>query len=432
MRIAVMFGPLCLSFRGSFDFASIRTDPRGLTGSEIGFVRIAQCLRDLGHHVTLYTNAAQDEWDGMPINPLSSIGVRGAPYDAAIAINEPDLLRNIRARVKVCEAWLNDWTFARPGFEGHVDLFVSPSHGHLEQMLTNESWRVVGVNSQHPKGAARYAPDPHKWAVIELGCDPERYERVTCDECNGVGCTHSPPCDADCCKCRCYGSGRITPQKIPGRVVYCSSPDRGLHLLLQEWPHIKRAVPHAHLRIFYRLRAWLDGFANLKYHPPIEPLRARALYVEECLRRMQGPEWGIEVLDSVSREQIEREMTQAEVLAYPCNTTSWSEGFSCTILEACAARACPIITDCDGLPSVYGDALPMFNVPSGLAGWRAAVISALQSPGYRDGINHDAHELASRLTWKHHAERLEQAIQCKLDGVTNKAQLAATIQHHPV
>lgn len=402
MRIAVMFGPMCLSFRKSFDFDTLRTDPRGLTGSEIGFVRIAQCLRDLGHEVTIYTQATQSKWDGMLIRPLEALQSDHLwAFDAAVAINEPDLLRGFidddktHKVIRVCEAWLNDWTFCRPKFEDHVDLFVSPSKGHLEQVLTNPEWRVVGVNKETPKGAATYVPDPNKWRTIELGCDPERYENRA--------------------------------EKVPGRVVYCSSPDRGLHLLLQEWPRIKRAVPHAHLRIFYRLEPWLRGFDNIGYHPPIESLRARALYIEEALRRMQGPEWGIEVLDSVSREQIEREMCEAECLAYPCSTTRWSEGFSCTILEACAARACPIITDCDGLPSVYGGHIPM-SPRSDLTDWRSGVIGALENPYFRDSVNENAWKLANELTWRNHTKRLESAILEQLQP----EKTSVTIAHHPV
>lgn len=410
MRVAVLFGPLCLSFRGSFDFSTIRTDPRGLTGSEYGFVRIAECLREQGHDVTIYTRSTL--WDSeqplgyheilvgglrLRVLPLEALGSDGREFDAAIAINEPDLLRNINAKVKVCEAWLNDWTFAKPDFERHVDLFVSPSHGHLEQVLTNPEWRTVGVNKATPKGGAVYIPDPAMWQVIELGCDPERYD--------------------------------LNLPKVPGRVVYCSSPDRGLHLLLQEWPRIKRAVPHANLRIFYRLRPWIDGFTKVPYHPPIEGLRARALYIEEALRRMQGPEWGIEVHDSVSREQIEREMTEAECLAYPCSTTRWSEGFSCTILEACAARACPVITNCDGLESVYRDHTVMAireKSPDWPSNWGKGVIRVLTDPVFRDCLNAGASAFASKLTWRHHTERLERAI---LDRLQKEPETCA---HHPV
>ncbi len=401
MRIAVLFGPLCLSFRGSFDFDNIRTDPRGLTGSEIGFIRIAECLQELGHEVSLYTTAAQKEWKGMPVRPWDS---DKQPCDAAIAINEPDLLRDFggKARVRVCESWLNDWTFCFPDFDKHVDRFISPSEPHLEQVLNNPDWRHVHVTADTPRGHHMFTPDPAKWQVIPLGCDPFRYE---------AGMATRP------------GEGRTPahegrPVKIRGRVVYCSSPDRGLHWLLQEWPKIKVAVPHATLHIFYRLRDWVKTFDNTPYFPPIEKLRARALYIAEALRRLEGMD--VTVRDSVSRETIEREMAQAEVLAYPCDTTSWSEGFSCTVLEACAARACPIITDCDALGGIYRGhtvVMPLADISA----WSDMVIQALRDEGFRGMINAEARAFAEETTWKKHTESLVKTIETAL-----------SVAHHPV
>jgi glycosyltransferase involved in cell wall biosynthesis len=385
---------MTLGFKGYLDLVDPRKDARGLTGSEYGFIRIAQCLQALGHEVTLFTSANAQYFDDMRVIPLHYLPAHS--FDAAISINEPDVLREARARVRICSFWLNEFTFCRKDFEKHVDLFVSPSPGHLEQVMNNPGWRAVEVTREHPHGAATYEPDPQRWAVIQLGCDPERYEDF---------------------------------EKVSGRVVYCSSPDRGLHWLLQEWPRIKRAVPHANLRIFYRLQPWLDQWKTVGYHPPIEHLRSRALYIEEALRRMSGPEWGITVCDSVSREQSEREMAEAEVLAYPCSTVSWSEGFSCSVLEACAARACPVITDCDGLKSVYTGATPMVSMEPGWQEvWGKAVSMMLVDASLRSDVNERAYALASSLTWESHAKRLEAAILTLIPAAPEKIEIA----HHPV
>lgn len=377
MNLALAFGPLCLSFKGSLDLANHRADPRGLTGSEIGFVRIAQEFKARGHAVDLYTRAEQSEWEGMPVRHWDEMPKR--EYDAVIAINEPDLLRGARAKLRVCSFWLNDVTFCQHGFEQHVDLFVSPSWSHRERALTDPEWRDVNVTPSTPRGTYTYEPDPSKWIAIGLGCDPKRYE--------------------------------LGVQKVPGRVIYSSSPDRGLHLLLEAWPAIKRAVPHAHLRIFYRLEPWLRGFDNTPYFAPIEKLRHRALYIEEALRRMSDPEWGIDVVGSVSREQIEREMAEAEVVAYPCDpVNSYTEGWSCSTLEACAARACPVISDADALGTIYDSHCPV--VPRGnWTEWRDTVIRALTDRDFREAWNDKAEEFAREHTWAHHVARLEAAIE---------------------
>ena len=211
-----------------------------------------------------------------------------------------------------------------------------------------------------------------------------------------------------------YERSRVTHAKIPHRVAHCSSPDRGLHHLLGAWPEIRRAVPDATLHVFYRLAPWIRGFDQTPYFPPIEPLRKRANYVEECLRRFhERGGMGVTLRDSVSRETIEREMAQAEVLAYPCDTTTWSEGFSCTVLEACAARACPVISDCDALGSVYADLDPVPRGPGWVKAWTARVIEALLSETVRDEQNERAYRLASKLTWKIYVEKVLKEIESR-------------------
>lgn len=392
MRVAVTMGPLCLSQRKTIDFAVARTDPRGMSGSDYGFLRIAECLRDQGHDVTARVASAEagTTWNGIKVVPP---GTQLDGFDAAIAINEPDELRTVGpGAFRVLCSWLNDWSFARVGFENHVDLFCSPSAAHMAQSMTNPAWHRVEVTAEHPNGNATYKPEPSKWCAVQLGCDPHLLGpgRVDTGSVNAEG-----------------GFGGTA--KIPGRVVYCSSPDRGLHLLLSQWPAIRKAVPHATLEIFYRLEPWLRSWDNTPFFPAVEPLRQRALYIEECLRRLKGH--GVTVRDAVNRETIEHEMSVAECLAYPCQTTTWSEGFSCTILESCAAEACPIITDCDALGSVYAAIDPVAMQGEWLPVWRDRVIRALTDEAFRRDVNRRARKLGEELTWKKTTERIVELIE---------------------
>lgn len=382
MRVAVLFGQWSLSFRRSLDLATSRTDPRGLTGSELGCIRIAECLAEMGAEVTLHTVAAEvgTTWNGIRVK---SIDEPIEPCDAVVSINEPDLLRAAPAGAfRVCEFFLNDVSFCKVGFQDHVDLFISPSAPHLRQVMTNPAWRQVEKTQEYPNGKTQYTPDPARWTVIELGCDPERYRGI---------------------------------EKIPGRVVHAASPDRGLHWLLQEWPAVKRAVPHATLHIFYRLAPWIRGFDQTPYFPPIEPLRDRAAYVEECLRRFSElPEsLGVTLRDSVSRETIEREMAQAECYAFPCDTTTWSEGFSCATLEACAAGAIPVITNCDALGEVYGDAafIARRENPNWQTTWRKMLITSLTNGQFRELRLKHTQRFADEHTWRRTTERLVEEIE---------------------
>lgn len=353
MRIAVTYGPMCLQRPAGETW----NDPR--TGSEVGWRRIVEELRKLGHEVARTT--------GQETNRGVSFFQHALDLNAAdcvVSINEPDMLRGCEGKLRICCFWLNEFSFCKEGFDDHVDVYLSPSEAHRQKAIGD--WG---------------APKPEKWSVNYLGCDPP-------DVMEG--------------------------RRIPGLVVYCSSPDRGLHRVLESWPHIKRAVPTASLKVFYRLEKWFRGFDTTPYFPPIERLRTRALYVEEALRRLSGPEWGITVVDSVAHDQVLREMAQAEVLVHPCETTSWSEGFSCTVLDACASGACPIVSDCDALGEVYADLQP-FKVGD-WAAFRERTIRALTDAEFREQTVAKARAIAERLTWARHAKQLEEVILGRIKG----------------
>ena len=354
MRIAVTYGPMCLLRSAEETWA----DPR--TGSEIGWRRIVEGLIDLS-----VREKRQWRVDGLP----SDVKFRD-DYDVAISINEPDRLREFpNAKLRICMFWLNGFSFCKEGYDDHVDQYLSPSEAHRQKAIGD--WGAVS---------------PAKWQVNYLGCEPP-------------GAIH--------------GLGEVT--RHAGRAVYCSSPDRGLHRVLEAWPAIKRAVPHATLKVFYRLAPWLRQFDTTPYYPPIERNRARALYIEEALARLSGPEWGVEVVDSVSHDEVLREMAQAEVLLHPCETLSWSEGFSCTVIDACSMGAVPVITDCDALGEVYADLDPV--KVGDWTGWRSRVVDALTDPAELVHYQEKARAIAERLTWAAHVGRLDALIRERLgDG----------------
>ena len=341
MRIAVTFGPMCW-LRSPEETWS---DPR--TGSEIGWRRIVEGLRALGHTVSRPTGGNSD----------------ADHVDVEITINEPDTLRGSAAPLRICMFWLNDFSFCKEGFDDHVDLYFSPSEAHRQKAIGD--WG---------------APRPEKWSVNYLGCD-------------GAG-------------------GADDAVRCPGRAVYCSSPDRGLHRVLEAWPSIKRNVPGATLRIFYRLAPWLRQFDTTPYYPPIERNRGRALYIEEALARLSDPKWGVTVLDSVSHDEVLREMREAEVLVHPCDSMSWSEGYSVTVADACASGCAPAISDADALGEVWRDLDP---VPFGQWGqWRDHVVRLLTDEPYRRSINEKAAKLAQERTWTAHVARLDAVIRERL------------------
>ena len=362
MKLAVIFEPFCCP-RG-FDHSNIWTAQRGMSGSDLGGYRMAQEAQRLGHDVTLYTfpdagTTLPDTWEGLRIRHYDQRLEEG--WDAAVAWNHPDALHGVKARLRACSCQINT-VLGRPG--DVVDVWFSPSQWHKNRL-----------QNHHP------AP----WEVVPDGCDLEPFDAL-------------------------FAAGF---QKVPGRVVWTSSPDRGLHWLLQEWPMIKRAVPHANLRVFYKLKPWLDHFRAKPalMEDSIQEQHQRALYIEAAMPRLAS--MGVEFFDSVSRVQIAQEVAAAECFAYTCDTVIPSEGFSCSQMEAAAARACPITTNVDAFPEIYGGTLPMVDLPlsKNAPKFRELVIRALTDSAFRDDVNTKARALAEKFTWKKATERMLEVLE---------------------
>jgi glycosyltransferase involved in cell wall biosynthesis len=377
MKIAFLFGPL-LHAKRDLHWHELWTDERGLTGSEVACVAFAQEMAERGHAVTFFapqdgqgeyrlpSHVATVKTDHLELFPR-----RAGEFDAVYAWCEPDLLRPADPRsVRLCNQQLNDFRYMKAGYDEAVDVWTFPSKTHAEYMKTRAEISALG------------GMDFGKWRVLPNGCYPDEYTWANVE-------------------------------RVPGRCVYSSSPDRGLHLLLQEWPHIRKAVPGASLKIFYfALMRWLEGSRAqpgepAEVHAGIQEHRKRARYVEMAIAR--ADRLGIEVVGGVSRRELARELSRAQVLCYPTATLAWSEGFSCATLEGCASGALPVISECDALGEIYGGAVPMVKAPAveHMLEWRGYVIQALTEPVWRGDWVAKARALAVKHAWPRLAEKLE-------------------------
>lgn len=125
---------------------------------------------------------------------------------------------------------------------------------------------------------------------------------------------------------------QFQPQvRNPKRLMYASSPDRGLLLILQEWFRIREKVPEAELHIFY-------GFNN----------------ADEIVRRVNGnshlPVLKEEILSlckqegvffhgRINQRQLYMEWMKSGIFLYP---SDWPETSCISIMEAQACGAIPI------------------------------------------------------------------------------------------
>jgi glycosyltransferase involved in cell wall biosynthesis len=375
MRLAFLYGRFSLGQR-PLDFDNLYDAPRGLTGSELSCVEYAQAMRDRGHEVTLVVGQPMlpREWEGLTVCQLDNPKVVDG-FDAVLSWNEPNLfLETSNEPLRVVNQQLNDFAYCRPGWEEHVDIVTSPSGHHLEFLK-------------------KQAPGVKAWEVLPNGCDPAMYE---------------------------------DRERIPGRVIWASSADRGLHRLLEVWPEIKRRVPEASLRAFYNFQA--ADFDELEavqqnVHPDLLEIAQRKRYIRYAMSKLAGPRWDVEHIGSVGRERMRIEFEKAMVLAYPTDTIRYTEGFSVTTMEACASGCLPVITDIDSLGHIYGDAVPMVHLGDDgltrakLGEFTDLVVRGLTDEAWRAESVTKCKSLAAKHAWPVLAARLEDII---LDGLYRK------------
>ncbi len=369
MKAAFIYSPWCTAGY-KFNFSEdIYSNPRGLTGSEYSFISIARVLQSRGHDISIFMDTTHGpmEWNGIHIIPLEHIQDQvntSNNYDFAISWNEPNYLRFISWKIiRLCNLQINSFEHCLPDYDDFVDIWTSPSESHRQN---------VGVLTPHF----------NKWRVLHNGCDPSSYD---------------------------------TSNKIPGRVIWASSPDRGLHNLLSIWPNVIEAVPHAELHIFYKIKNWLDHFVDVNpgYHYTYAESSNRAKYIIECFKRFKkNAKMNVHLHDSVSRNRIREEFNKAEVLAYPCETMSYTEGFSVSIMEACASGTVPIITNQDALGELYGGSVQMIETPFGGKEkiYSDMIIETLKNKETRDKYSNLGMELSKQYTWEKISSDLEKIV----------------------
>jgi glycosyltransferase involved in cell wall biosynthesis len=143
---------------------------------------------------------------------------------------------------------------------------------------------------------------------------------------------------------------------IPGRVIYHTSPDRGLHILLDMWPEIRARVPGATLHVVGDVQMLMAA----KY-PPRSIRETRAKLMAEALKKAEAA-GGLTMLGRLTRADLLEEIRHAACFAFPCDVQAPCETFSISILECCVIGVPVVLVPKDALRDIWGGAVAMANM----------------------------------------------------------------------
>lgn len=288
---------------------------RGVGGAELAMMTWAETMAKRGHKVRVYNNPKQPgDYSGVEYLPQTAFNWRD-DRDVFIAFRSPNRYTRIcRAAVRLF--WSTDQQtvgdFARDIFP-YVDRTVCISPFHV---------------NYHIK---RYEVAPEMIGYFDLGVRVEEYDQKI--------------------------------EKVPGRCIFCSVPERGLEVLRLMWPRIKERVPNASLVITSDYTLW--GAPN----PLNQEHRLNWLHHKD-----------VEFMGKIPRAQLVEEQLKAEVMPYPCN---YEELFCISAAECQVAGAIPITSAMGALPTTneWGWALPE-NILDGK--WQERFIEILWQEMHED------------------------------------------------
>jgi len=254
---------------------------QGIGGSETMVVEMAKRLALAGHRVRVYTSTGKygdGIFDGVEYRQSVHLELADK-CDVLVAWRNAELL-NAPIEAKLRLLWVHDiWA----GNARHTNLL------RADRVLALSEWHKGFMVGHHNL-------PPEQVLVTRNGIDLTRFDQEV--------------------------------ERNPHKVVYSSSPDRGLPVLLQVWPEIRRRVPDAELHVFY-------GFFNWKKVAEAQgdPRQIEAIaHLEARMRELESE--GVVYRGKVDQSTLAREFLSAGVWAYP----TWFSETSClTAMEAQAA-----------------------------------------------------------------------------------------------
>lgn len=286
----------CLPFHGN------SLEERPLGGIETAVIRLADALGELGNDVFVCTD------DPYPSNPPTALTTY-LPLSQANRITEADVLISVR-----------DWLPLSLVIPGTLRFF----------------WTGDAYDQVHTFGIG----DKRVWSRLNAVLITSPWQAKT------FAATADFPLE----RCRILPYGIHLPYfmgeetRIRKRLVYSSTPFRGLAHVPRLFRRVQESHPDATINIFSGYKVYDNGSGN---NIAPQQLREYEAILEECRKTP-----GVTISDSIRQEQLAREFMKSSVLFYP---NTFAETFCITAAEAITAGCVPVTSRLGALPTTVGE-----------------------------------------------------------------------------
>ena len=304
-------------------------DAGGIGGSETAAIRIAKHLAVMGHEVSIIGQVTPGTFDGVEYLDFQPFAYRHQAVVCDVFISSRDLsaLRLINpvaattGRQVISVLWMHD-------------------------VSVGDDWR-----GEMPEYTYVFCLSPWAKKVAQSYYSHVRREKFILTR-NGIEPSMFSP-------------ELGMPWKSTGKVVYSSSPDRGLNRLLDYWPDILKMEPSARLHVYYGFDTWKKMAAQRRDKDALLTIQ----YYESRLEMMADQR--VVNHGRVGQAELTKAWLDADLWLYPTNFTETS---CITAMEAQAAGAWPITTRLAALPDTIRDGA-FVDPPNTRDGYREEFLS---------------------------------------------------------
>lgn len=294
-------------------------EDRGVGGAELSMMTLMEKFGERGHEVIVFNNPRIPGSHGN-VQYLTLDGYNNrTPRDALIIYRSPNR-RYVPEHMppEVRKIW---WS---------TDQFTIGNYTELAGMVDY----VVTISPYHTKYHEKnYRIDHRKMSHIDLGVRLKDYDQEI--------------------------------EKVEGRMIFCSIPDRGLDVLHAAWPLIKRDAPHASLVITADYTLW-GASSNVGAH------RLKWAGTDD-----------VSYVGNIPRKQLVQEQLRAEIMSYP---SVYEELFCISSAECSVAGALPVTSATGALVTTneFGVVIPGSpTAPGWVKNFAGRIVSLLnQEHGY--------------------------------------------------